>query len=205
MPPERGGPLRNSLGQPPYGPSLCDPLENGVRTAYAVIDDYLRRGQQAARTYNDSNRRDDMSDYKGNYGGYNPWNPLAMLTEQWMMAMRAWSQAWSAMMPGVWQSPWNPAAPGAPAANITVQVVSARPVEVSANVFPGSDLSGLFCEALHAEAGGAAQIDAPVINVDPVAVRVTVRVGDQPSGRYRGYIRKRQDGSVAGEVTVTIA
>jgi hypothetical protein len=218
-PPERSGPLRSALRQPPFvtppaagcGPSLCEPLENGVRTAYAVIDDYLRRGQQAARIiYNESNRQDDMNDNRGNYGGNNQWNPLAMMTGQWMSAMCAWTQAWSAMMPGMWQSPWTPTASGAtpasgvPAANITVQVVSTRPVEVSANVYPGSDLSGLYCEALQMEVGAPQRIDAPQIQMEPVALRVTVRVGDQPAGRYCGYIRKKQDGSVAGEVRVTI-
>ena len=212
--PERSGPIRNPIRPMPFGadqtarpgPSPFGTLENGVRTAYAVIDDYLRRGQEAARgIYNDSNRRDDMSDYRGNFGGYNPWNPLAMLTEQWMVAMRAWTQAMSAMMPGAWQSPWNPGAFGAPAPKLTVQVSSARPSEVSAVLFPGVEFCELTCDALRPDGATGAPIDPPAISMEPGAVRVSVKVGDQPAGKYRGSIRKRMDNSPAGEVSVTIS
>src|SRR5262245_52653746 len=107
-PPARSGPVRNRFAPQTFdrkhgaypGPSPFAPLENGVRTAYAVIEDYLRRGQIAAfDIYNNSNRQDEMSDYRGNTGGCNPFNPFSMLTDQWLMAMRAWTQAWLAMMP----------------------------------------------------------------------------------------------------------
>lgn len=117
--PAQSGPVRNSaVPQPKNAPeaaaaardpisaagaAVCGALENGVRTAYAVIDEYMRRGQETARGIfnNDPNRRGTMSDDRGSYpGGFNPSNPMAMFTEQWMMAMRAWSQAWSSFAPG---------------------------------------------------------------------------------------------------------
>ena len=211
-PPGRNGPVRNRFTPTPVGAepgadsghSPFAPLENGVRTAYAVIEDYLHRGQTAAfGMYNDSNRQDDMNDYRGNPCGYTPFNPFSMLAEQWLMAMRAWTQAWGAMMPGAWQSPWT--GPGYAAQNstrLTVQVSSKRPTEVSASIAPGVDVCGLVCDPLHID-GGKDVIAAPVINSDQCGVHLTVTIGDQPAGRYRGSIRRR-DGCVAGEITVNV-
>ena len=150
-----------------------------------------------------------MSDYRSNYGGFNPMNPFAMFTEQWMMAMRAWTQAWASMMPGMsgqWQQgPWTPMAYGAPAPKLSVQVISTRPAEVSAVLNPGLEPCGLVCDPLRGEGTTPGQIDAPAIHMEPGCVRIAVHVKhDQGTGRYRGSIRKKTDGSVAGEVSVSL-
>jgi hypothetical protein len=113
-------------------------LENGVRTAYAVIDDYLRRGQETARgLFNDSNRRGYMTDDRVNPGGgfapsggfgpggpFGTMNPMALMT-QWMQVMQAWTQFWFSMMQGPFQQsmmgmqppmgmPGMPGMPGTP-------------------------------------------------------------------------------------------
>jgi hypothetical protein len=225
-PPERCGPIRNAMAPPRPGPkaskpvtaagsAVCGELENGVRTAYAVIDEYMRRGQDAARGIsNDSNRRGDMSDYKSNYGGgyNNPPNPFAMLTEQWLMAMRMWSQAWSAFMPGMWPQQGWPTPSGMPqgyealAPKVSVQVSSTRPVEVTVTVNPGSDLLGLAAEPLRPEGFAATAIEPPTITHDPGCVRVAVKVAaNQPAGRYSSFIRKKADESIAGEMTVVVS
>ena len=123
--PERYGPIRSAMatlrpprvpGNPPdvvsaAGSAVFGMLENGVRTAYAVIDDYLRRGQETARgLFNDSNRRGYMTDDRVNPGsgfgtgaGFGPggpfgtMNPMALMT-QWMQVMQAWTQFWFSMM-----------------------------------------------------------------------------------------------------------
>jgi hypothetical protein len=115
--PERFGPARSAMAtlRPPRtsgtpqdvvsvaGAAVCGMLENGVRTAYAVIDEYLLRGQEAARGLsNDLNRRGSMNDVRGNVasgygpiGGYGLGNPMAMMT-QWMAFLQAWNmQAWN--------------------------------------------------------------------------------------------------------------
>lgn len=233
-PPERSGPVRNPLaaprdiprpsnGSPPQPMAAAEAvrgaLENGVRTAYAVIDDYMRRGQEAARgIYNDSSRRGDMSDYKGSFGGAgygtggygggnNPWNPFTMMAEQWMMAMRAWTQAWSAFMPGMNpQQPWNPMSCAPGPSRISVNVASARPVEVTANIQPGADMFGLVSEPLRSEGANAHTIDPPVITRDAASIRIGLTIAaDQPAGRYRGLIRKRSDDCVAGDLTVVVS
>lgn len=233
-PPAQTGPVRNSTAPPPAntppasapprdpftaaGTAVCGALENGVRTAYAVIDDYMRRGQETARNIftNDPNRRDTMSDDRGSFsGGVNPSNPMAMFTEQWMAAMRAWTQAWSSFAPGAWQQTlqqnmMNPFAAPAAANAVSVKIVSARPVEVIANISPslshGLDLHELVAEPLRAEGPKAASIDAPAIVREPGKVRVSIKVADkQPAGQYRGVIRKKADGNVAGDLTVIVS
>lgn len=185
-------------------------LENGVRTAYAVIDEYLRRGQETARTmFNDSHKRGPMNDEKGNFGGgYNPWNPMAMFTEQWMMAMRMWGQAWSSFMPGAWpQAGMNPFAfyqSAAPA--VSLKVASALPVETDLRLYPASDMAGLVSEPLRAEEAASAAIEAPLIHREPGTVHVTLKIdAGQPKGRYQGFIRRDTDKSIAGELTVIIS
>ena len=123
--PERYGPIRSAMatlrpslapGTPPdvvsaAGAAACGILENGVRTAYAVIDEYLRRGQETARgLFNDPNRRGYMTDDRVNPGGgfapgsgfgpggpFGTMNPMALMT-QWMQVMQAWTQFWFSMM-----------------------------------------------------------------------------------------------------------
>lgn len=221
--PAQNGPIRGPMGpraeaQPgaargplsAAGAAVFGALENGVRTAYAVIDEYMRRGQEAARDiFNDPNRRGFMSDDRSNFpGGFNQWNnPMAMLTEQWMAAMRAWGQAWSTMVPGGWPTAgMNPYAPnGMPGPTVTVKVSSASPVEVTANLHPAPDAATLVAEPLRAEGFAAPQIDAPEIAREGGSVRVSVKVGaKQPPGRYRSIIRRRADESVAGELTVVV-
>ena len=223
--PERDGPIRNPMtprsrtqtetGAPrdPFAAAstaVYGALENGVRTAYAVIDEYMRRGQNTARAmFNDSYRRGPMNDDRGNFGGgYNPWNPMEMFTEQWMTAMRMWGQAWSSFVPGMGQQPgMNPfASSGAAVSNVSVKVSSTSPVEVSLNLYPGLDLAGLVSEPLRAEDSKATSIEPASIVREPGAVRVNITIAPgQPAGRYRGLIRRETDKSIAGELAVTLS
>jgi hypothetical protein len=239
-PPKQSGPVRNSMALPlppravqesgaprdpvaAAGAAVCGALENGVSTAYALIDEYMRRGQDAARgIFNDPTRRGYMSDERPGFPGgfnsappsssanpFNSANPLSMLTEQWMMAMRFWSQAMSSFVPGGWPpAGMNPFAPQQNTAppKVSVKVSSSRPVEVTANLYPGLDLLGLTSESLRAEASKAAPIDPAEISRESGMIQVSIKVGaKQPAGRYHGYIRKKADGSVAGELTVVIS
>jgi hypothetical protein len=193
------------------GAAVCGALEGGVRTAYAVIDEYMRRGQDAARDiFNDPSRRGSMNnDERPNFpGGYNQSNPMAMFAEQWMMAMRAWSQAWSSFAPGGWPMPgMNPFVPSAgQSPTVTVKVSSASPVEVTANLHPGTDAASLVAEPLRAEGHTAPEIAAPEIIREGSTVSVAVKIGPkQPKGRYRSNIRRKADGSVAGDLVVVVA
>jgi len=238
--PEQSGPVRNRIVPPAppsttqdsgaprnpveaVGTAVCGALENGVSTAYALIDEYMRRGQDAARTiFNDPTRRGNMSDERPGFPGgfnsappsstanpFNSANPLSALTEQWMLAMRVWSQALTSFAPGGWPpAGLNPFAPQHSAAppRVSVKISSSRPVEVTTNLYPGLDLLGLTSEPLRAEASKAAPIDAAEISRESGVVQVSIKVAPkQPAGRYHGYIRKKADGQVAGELTVVIS
>jgi len=200
------------------GATVCGVLESGVRTAYAVIDEYMWRGQNAARaTYNDFYKRGPMNEDRPNFGAYNnPWsggynnpgNPISMMLEQWIMAMRMWSQAVSSVMPGGFPQPgMYPAAFNEPAMpSVTIKVSCASSVEVELNLYPGLDQARLVCEELRAEDFSGARFSEPVSLVrEGGVVRATVKVGGaQPKGRYRALVRRETDRSVVGELVVTV-
>lgn len=232
-PPERSGPIRSPMASRSQGHVesgfQSDPisaagatvrgvLESGVRTAYAVIDEYLRRGQNAARaTYNEFYKRGPMNEDRPNFGGgyNNPWgggynnpvNPLSMILEQYMMALRMWSQAVSSVVPcgfpqpGMYPAPFSePAMP-----LITIKVSSASPVEVELNLYPGLDQGRLVCEDLRAEDGSVKFSEPASLVREGGGVRATVKVGAaQPKGRYRALVRRETDRNIVGELVVTV-
>ena len=229
VPPARTGPLRNPMaaGTPQSGPNparavpraeangvLQKALECGVQTAYAVIDDYMKRGYEAARKSRDNpNNRGHMGEEKSSYNNWsNPWGTISPLMEQWSVAMRAWSDAWSTMMPGARPGMWPPAAwnPGyspahagaaSSATAVTVEVSSRRPTEVSANLKPGVELLG----KLTADSFVPALQKGVSISHQGGRLRVSVAIADdQAGGRYSGVIRA-SDGCVIGDLTVVIS
>src|SRR5262249_16748198 len=79
------------------GATMQDAVERGVDTAYTVIEDYMRRGQQAAGRYRDrtqGERAMNGDNYSNGYG------PMGAMMEPWMQAMRMWTQTMSAFVPG---------------------------------------------------------------------------------------------------------
>jgi hypothetical protein len=189
-------------------------VECGVRTAYSVIDDYMRRGYDAASgSQSGSRERGHMSDDRQNYNAWSTaWGPASPLMEQWMNAMRTWTEAWSSMAQGM--SPAASRATGSAgssaagtASNISIQVSSDRSVEVTPHLFPGADTMTMLtadplqsCE--HADAPALTGID---MRTEPGHVRVKVTImADQPAGTYSGPVRNAQR-VVVGALTVTIA
>lgn len=218
-PAARTGPVRNSLFPPPKpaggtAPGPGGVLENGVKTAYAVIDEYIRRGREAARhCKNPEDNRGPMNDYKNNYG--NPFAQMPNMAEQMMGAMRFWTTAWSAFMPpgfaqqtgfdpmAIWGQTWQkPAA--APA--VSIHVAAQQPVEVTATVKPGCDSLNLDAPTVHIEGGTHATLDHILITREHGGVRVSVKVpAGQAAGRYSGPIRDRATGADVGRLTVVVA
>jgi hypothetical protein len=231
VPPARTGPIRNPMtGQgkadgPQAGGSVTsdetfrpvpvtssavrEALECGVQTAYAVIDDYMRRGYEAARRNQENpNGRGHMSEDKSSYNSWsNPWGPMSPLMEQWSMAMRTWTDAWSAMVPGARMGAWPSATWGqggsysaAPPPAVSVEVSSLRPVEVTAHFKPGADLTG----KLVADSFAPPLQKGVSISHQGGRLRVSVSIAmDQAAGRYNGVIRAA-DGCIAGDLTVVI-
>jgi hypothetical protein len=219
--PERSGPIRNRLTSAPSQPgtvpgALRGALECGVQTAYAVIDEYMKRGYEAARNRdNNSDRRDHVNgksnphNERSSYGGWSSqWGPMTPFMEQWSMAMRAWGEAWSAFVPGMragaWPPPFHAGGPGfsAPAQPfaVSVEVASTRPTEVTVNLKPGCELMDLTADSF------VPALTHPVsITRTGSRIKVSVTIAnEQASGRYNGVLRA-SDGSIAGDLTVAIA
>jgi hypothetical protein len=233
--PEREGPVRNPLApgaqnspaagctpskegdaapaQTAPGDVFRETLECGVRTAYTVIDEYLRRGYEAARgvqsQWNGGARMpDDRPNFNTNWT--NQWGPMSAPMQQWMTARRACTDAWFAMVPG-WQQQaanmgWPGFPPAAAAPAISVQVSSHRPAEVTASISlsPGAESSMLTVGWLKGD-GSNAHLKDVSIGCGPGSLRIGVPVpADQPSGRYCGEI-KSADGRICGQLSVVIA
>ncbi len=193
------------------GEAVSGVLESGVRTAYAVIDEYLRRGQDTARgIFNDLNMRGSMNNDRQNCSGpgygYTPWNPMAMVAEQLISAMSAWSQAWCSTVPGFRQPPMNPySSTEDRAESIRLKVTSSSPVEYSASLCPGIDLNCVQSEPLYAQGSGGKEIDPAKLYRDQGKVVMEVNIpAKQLKGTYRGLIRKKTDRTIVGEVTVEV-
>jgi hypothetical protein len=220
--PERSGPVRNPLvsaisgtaraPQAEPGGLLRGALECGVRTAYSVIDEYMKRGYEAARQYRETSEdKGHMSNQRSNYGNWNnAWGPMTPLVDQWSAAMKFWMDAWSSFMPGGrggWPMAGMPGMPGpagfpgaAPAPEFSVEVASKRPTEVIVQIKPGAGAM-----ELKADSFAPPLLDSVALHRDQGRLQVRVTVSDaQAAGRYQGVIRAA-DGSIAGEVTVVIA
>jgi len=223
IPPERGGPIRNPLigagpavpltpGATP-GAALRGALECGVRSAYAVIDEYLKRGYEAARqNHNPSNGREYMNSEKPNYGSWsNPWGPMAPLFDQWSAAMKTWAELWAPFLPGGRQGawPWPGAGPTGSYAGcysgtaapqpVSIKVASKRPTEVTVNLKPGVDVTQVTADSFVPPLIKSVSLDC---KGGILTVSVTIE-DKQPAGQYSGVLRGA-DGSVGGDLTVVI-
>ena len=224
--PQRQGPVRNRFvppskvnGVPPPGANPAsaagDLLECGVRTAYTVIDEYLRRGYEAAREFrNPTDGRGDMQEEKRNYNDWsnwaNMWGPMAFPIQQWMAMMRAWANAWSGTFPAGWAQmgnmPWPGFMPGAFLAPVSVELSAQKAAQVTASVslYPGAECQPLSVGPLIAE-GGKNLLRGVSVSHTQGSVRVSVTVpADQASGTYVGDI-KAPDTRVVGSLIVVLA
>jgi hypothetical protein len=134
----------------------------------------------------------------------NPWGSMASPLEQWVTAVKTWTEFWSAFLPaGLLNSPqqaWNPGGVsqngvGSPSSSVAVRVSSQRPTEVSATLTPGSEYLPLV-----AEVGNLPGIS---ISRQGTAVRVEVEVAPaQAAGTYQGSIKAA--GREVGTISVKI-
>ena len=156
-----------------------------------------------------------MSDDRQNYNAWSAaWGPVSPLMDQWMNAVRTWAETWASMAQGMSPAAGRAAGAAGPSAtaaaaasNISIQVSSDRPVEVTPHLFPGADtMTVLTADPLQS----CEQTDAPALTgidmkAEPGHVRVKVTImADQPAGTYSGPVRNAQR-VVVGALTVTIA
>jgi hypothetical protein len=192
-------------------------VEFGVQTAYTVIDEYMRRGREAADRHREGpNWRGDMNDNRYNYG--NPgmaYGPMWPLIAPWMQMMQAWTCAMGAFVPGAAApQPWNayatreregcaPAVSAVP--KVSVRVRSQYQTEVYACIDAGADAVPLTADPLETvDVQEYPPLRSVTIKCDAGHVHVQVTVPtDQPAGRYIGAIRDAA-GCKRGELTLEI-
>jgi hypothetical protein len=178
-------------------------VERGVETAYAVIDEYIRRGQAAAGRHHHTNNSGGSMNQppysRNSYGsGPNPWSQMNPLMAPWMQAMQMWTNSMMAFMPtnaannpmAAWASAWTGAG-SAPHPEIAVRASSTQPVEVTVTLDAGADLTRLGADPLtNAENPKAPKIVGTTVESAPGRVRVRITVpDDQPLGHYAGALR----------------
>lgn len=207
--PDRCGPIRNPAQRMGATPGW-GPVEWGVKTAYTVIDEYMRRGRDAACGFGQhANWRRDMSDNRCGYGGYgssNPyaaWGPMWPFLAPWMQAMQAWSCAMSGFVPApVAQPSWSECAT---VPKVSVKVQSKHRTEVTVCVDAGADSARLTADPLKTQKVDEPWLHDVKIEAECGHVRIVVKVpDDQPAGVYRGMIRDGS-GCKRGELIVDIS
>jgi hypothetical protein len=177
----------------------------------------LRRGYEVARGQERQNGDRNMNKDNTNYNNWsNPWGQAGPMMEQWTAAIRMWTDAWSAFMPGGRPPGWGPQGPayapftGAPGFTgygagpgvppMSVAVTSRRPVEVIVNLKPGTSTRNLSADSFVPSLP-----DSVALEQKDGRLLVSVTIAEkQASGRYTGVIRSA-DTSIAGDVTVVIS
>jgi hypothetical protein len=203
-------------------------VERGVETAYLVIDEYMRRGREAAGRYYErttgsngtggTNGSDAMNDRtKFDADWTRTMAQVPPFLAPWMLAQRMWMDAFASwipagqalsrawlypMMPGGSFWPWMPSP-----SRISYQVQSSQPAEVSATVDFVAPQDRLSVGDLKPTGEGAA---GPAIRSVGIAlasaghVRITVNVPPgQAAGTYVGEIHDDR-GNKRGTVTVVV-
>lgn len=81
---------------------LEDAAARGVNTAYCVVEEYVRRGYEAARAYERVVNQETTMGHNDRHPGCDRdgWNPMEAMMAPWMVMTRAWLDSMSAFMPG---------------------------------------------------------------------------------------------------------
>ncbi len=228
--PIRTGPIRGATesfrspftaasvaGESPFSGAI----DEAVRTAYRVVDEYIELGWQSAARHRPTGER--------------PMNPLTSnVQEITTLAMRFWlemAETW--MMPLSQAAPWRAWAGGNPDAAwdrgadaspcstttntnersvagerlaVTLSVASQQPSQVTVDLQPGSAVTDLAVQDLRA-VDDAEKPPLVAVRCDAIDGRLRVEMSvprDQPSGVYVGAIVDRVRHEARGTVTVVV-
>jgi hypothetical protein len=91
---------------------------------------------------------------------------------------------------------------------VVIEVVSLRPVQVSAEIRPNSELQSLVALGLSAVDAGKPILKDISLVPDEVAGRIKLRLRipeSQPPGTYSGVIVNRDSGETRGTLSIRIA
>jgi hypothetical protein len=234
-PPLRTGPIRNPVvptGRPrrsgmqlhrddpsespppptdPFGSAqpgdraLNGAVERGVKNAYAVIEEYMLRGREAARSYQEAfTQGEHMNSDPRNcndWGGGGPWGPMGAMgawMAPWMQMSRIWMDCMRAFVPmptdvGGYGDQWgaagcSPSGAARRRSRLSVLVSSSRLTEVVVDIPPGAESTNLEVGRLRHQ-DGSAWLEISEIRCEEGQLRVRVSVPDEkPAGRYIGEV-----------------
>ena len=226
--PVRTGPIRNfsklyreaTNGATPAKPAAPEkpqkvapagPLAEGVQLAYAVIEKYIAEGRETAeglssqpyvtRVAND-NLQDILERMLRFQGEILPlWiETLANLVQvnSGQNGHATTSHVWPAGNGGTKSDPIE----------VSIEVVSTRPVQVSLQLKPDSEIQSLAALGLSAiDSGKPASADISFVPGNTKGlVRLRVRVPDKhPSGNYAAVVVNRDSGEVRGTLRLRVA
>jgi hypothetical protein len=225
--PGRTQPIRNwgVVFERPGQPPSENAVSHGVETGYRVIEEYLRQGQNAARTMSTppaSGGAPPDDGFQGRMGAM--LRTFADFTSLWMDLMgRATSGGTAAREPGVTPAvgtagPFSAgSAPGAaessPEAHegasswLTLDIESTRRTEVTVDLRPRSSDRALRVPELRSPEPGLPHIQGVIIEAVPGEERMVIRIrvpDAQPPGSYSGIILDEQAGLPRGTLSVRV-
>lgn len=195
--------------------------ERGVQTAYAVIEEYVARGREAARQYQQSTlggpqMSDNRSQFGNGMGG--AWGPMAAtmtpMLGTWLSLAKMWSESMAPFVPGgstvmnQMMSAWGVPGVGAGARPVNarhrVQVTSKQPATVTLQLDPDAEYMMLRVATLVSAKGGQGLTGATISCKNGVAT-VSLTVPETwPTGTFVGPITD-EGGNRRGELQVEVS
>lgn len=204
---DRTGPIRSWTTVAGFGASLGDtPLEQGVRNANRVVEEYLRAGEASARTFqrtSTNNRPDDIAQRMVRAASDFATFWLELLTRTAAVTDPTMREATSAA-----SSPeTTPSeATGVTSIRVCVEVDAARPVTIALDVNAQAGERRLCVDRLHARTGKANPLTGVEIDTrsgEPMRVRLRPRA-TQPAGTYDGVVLDESTSLPVGTLSVTL-
>jgi hypothetical protein len=207
-PPEPFGGFETAAG------GLNGAVERGVRNAYAVIEEYMLRGREAARQYQQAfNQGEQMNNdprhcndwgggggpwgAMGQMGAMGPMGPMGAWMAPWMQMTRVWMDCMRAFVPmptdaGGYGDQWGAGCSSSTTARrrprLSVLVSSRRLTEVVVDITPGAESTNLEVGRLRHQ-DESAWLEISEIRCEEGQLRVRVSVpDDKPAGRYLGEV-----------------
>jgi hypothetical protein len=190
-----------------------DPIGNGVRAAYEVIEGYMRQGQQAAQQYAKRS--------------YAPFQTAPETSDLQARSLQLWTDLvanWFDLLGVLTESMVRPAAaskngegtsrqaPDGEAAQSQVrpvqlayEVASAQPVRVYAEFHPGRETIHLATHGLRSlTSSGCINVAFETPQGDgPVVIKIRVPGGQEP-GLYTGALLHAHSGTAVGNLTLQL-
>lgn len=201
----------------------ADPVADGVRIGYQVIEDYLRYGEKVARGFTGQAYGEESNGATAGRGAESQLELIQDLVERTTRNVGDWMGLWlsqvsalgdaanGARRTGTDRGRSNGSGPAsATGTALRVVVDSPLPVEVSYELFSDDD-EPLRCHPLHAADEMSPRLCGVSIergearDADDRARLSVVVPADQPPGVYSGVIVAKQGGQVRGTVTVEIS